>query len=353
MRCLFVLLAVAAAAQAQPVKFTGITRYLNGTKAAVTHTIDDTTNFVAGCVDAMDKYGIKATIFVSTEREPISKLWPRLQAAIDNGHEIGSHSRKHQCKWPDDENFCSAAYSEYEIAGSRDDILAKTNQPHVWSWCYPCGNCASKEFVQKRLAAAGYILARNYPDEANDGHVVPDLNDFAKNPFDAAYTQVVQKKGGIAKSGNTDVAKLNAKFDEVYRAGGIYNFMSHPQWLDYGGDAFYEQHMAYIARKPDVWYVPMGPLYMYKTLREQVEVKPLKGKKPRFEVASKLDPKIYNGSVTLEFAVPKGKKLTPHVGDRALEEHSGLTERWQGQFFRRTPTAIFVTVRPGVIVDLR
>ncbi len=233
-------------------------------------------------------------------------------------------------------------------------ILTRTNQPHVWSWCYPCGNCASKEFVQRRLQAAGYILARNYPDEANDGHVVPDVNGYADNPFDAAYTQVVQKKGGIAKSGNTDVAKLNAKFDEVYRSGGIYNFMSHPQWLDYGSDAFYEQHMAYIARKPDVWYVPMGPLYAYKALREQTQVKALKGKTARFEVVCPLDRKIYNDSVTLEFRMPKGKKLTPHVADTPLAERAnGITDRWQGQYFRRTPASLYVTVQPGVIVELK
>ena len=43
-----------------------------------------------------------------------------------------------------------------EIAGSRDDILRLTQQPYVWSWCYPCGNCAPYEFIQKRIAAAGY-----------------------------------------------------------------------------------------------------------------------------------------------------------------------------------------------------
>ncbi|MDX1979149.1 MAG: polysaccharide deacetylase family protein [Bryobacteraceae bacterium] len=330
-------------------KFLGVTKYLNGARAAVTHTIDDSTNFVAGCVDAMDRYGIKATIFISTEREPVSKLWPRMQQAINDGHEIGSHSRRHQCKWPDDEAFCGAAYSDYEISGSRDDILAKTNQPYVWSWCYPCGNCAGNQGVHKKLAAAGFLLARNYPDEANDGHVVPNMNGWAANPFNAAYTQVVQKKGGIAKSGNTDVAKLNAKFDEIYASGGIYNFLSHPQWLDYGAEAFYEKHLAYIGKRADVWYVPMGPLYMYKTLREQTEVK--KGRGSRFAVSNKLDPKIYNGSVTLEFT-GAGKKR-PRVNGAALEEKTGVTDRWTGEYFRREGERVLVTVRPGVTVEFR
>lgn len=346
MRILTLLLA--AAAPSFPQTFVGITRYLNGARAAVAHTIDDSTNYVAGCIDSMDKYGIKATIFVSTGREPITKLWPRLQQAIGNGHEIGSHSRRHQCKWPDDEAFCSTAYSDYEISGSRDDILAKTNQPYVWSWCYPCGNCAGNASVHHKLKAAGFLLARNYPDEANDGHVVPNMNGWAENPYNAAYTQVVQKKGGIARNGNTDVAKLNAKFDEILASGGIYNFLSHPQWLDYGADSFYERHLAHIGKRGDVWYVPMGPLYMYKTLREQTDVKK-RGR--RFLISTKADPKIYNGAVTLEFKGAGKKK--PYLNGQPLEEHSGITDRWTSQYFRRAGDRLFVTVRPGATVEFR
>ncbi|MBI1788937.1 MAG: polysaccharide deacetylase family protein [Acidobacteria bacterium] len=342
---------LAALACGQSPVFVRKTKYLNGARAVVTHTIDDSTRFVPDCVDAMDKYGIKATIFVSTEREPISTLWPRLERAIADGHEIGSHSRRHQCKWPDDETFCAAAYSDSEIAGSRDDILAHTRQPYVWSWCYPCGNCAGLGFVQQRLAAAGYLVARNYPDEARDGHLVPNLNDWAANPYNAAYTQVAQKKGGIALSGNTDVARLNAKFDEVYAQGGIYNLMSHPQWLDYGPDAFYERHLAHIARRADIWYVPMGPLYAYRTLRDRTEVRRLKGP-IRYAVSANLDPKTYNGSVTLVFLAPS--TLRPVASGTPLPERSdGMTDRWTDQYYRREGKTLFVTVRPNTILEFR
>ena len=83
-------------------------------------------------------------------------------------------------------------------------------------------------------------MARNYPDEPNDGHVVPDVNTWDKNFLNAGYTQVVQKRGGSAKTARLDMNLLNGKFDEVYNAGGIYNFTSHPQWLDFGPDKFYE-----------------------------------------------------------------------------------------------------------------
>ena len=135
------------------------------------------------------------------------------------------------------------------------------------------------------LAAAGYIVARNYPDEIHDGHIRPDLQTWDSNPMNAGYTQVVQKRGGAARSEVIDVASLDAKFDEIYQRGGIYNFMSHPQWLDYGADGFYERHLAHISRRRDVWYVPMGPLYAYRTIHDRTEVRPAKA---GFEVPESL-----------------------------------------------------------------
>jgi hypothetical protein len=338
------------------VRFAGTTRYLNDARAVVTHTIDDSTKFVPGCIDAMDKYGIKATIFVSTAGGTITELWPRLRAAIANGHEIGSHSRRHQCQWPDTFLFCFRAYTDYEIDGSRDDILANTDQPHVWSWCYPCGNCAGYEFVQRKLARAGYLVARNYPHEWEDGHVVPNLQTYDSNPYNATYTQVVQKKGGIAKSGRTDVLQLNAKFDEVLDSGGIYNFMSHPQWIDLGDGSFYEQHLAYIGGRPDIWYVPMGPLYAYKMLSERTKVMPLGSEQnqERFAVYNELDPQIYDGSVTLEFAVPEESAVQVLVNGKALAEPpAGPTVDWRGEYFRREGAKVHVTVKPNTIVGLQ
>jgi peptidoglycan/xylan/chitin deacetylase (PgdA/CDA1 family) len=136
----FVLIAsIASAADPPPVRFAGKTKYLNNAKAVVSHNIDDSTKYVATCLDAMDKYGIKATVFVSTEEDPpveerfftqlqIKPLWPRLRKAIDDGHEIGSHARTHPCRRPDTEQFCSDAYTEAEVAGSRDEILKRTRQ---------------------------------------------------------------------------------------------------------------------------------------------------------------------------------------------------------------------------------
>lgn len=78
----------------------------------------------------------------------------------------------------------------------------------MWSWAYPCGNCAGQEFIQRKIAQAGYLIARAYPDELQGLHAVPDLQTYA---YAARYTQVVQKgypkkvpgKGEVTISGRT------------------------------------------------------------------------------------------------------------------------------------------------------
>ena len=326
--------------------------YLNNARAVVTHTVDDSTRYIVDCLDAMDKYEIKSTVFVSTKLEPISQLWPRLRQAVTNGHEIGSHSRRHQCQWPDTRFFCFRAYTDFEISGSREDIVKHTSQRYVWSWCYPCGNCANYEFVQRKLARAGYLVARNYPGEEQDCHNLPDLQTYDSNPYNATYTQVVQKKGGIAKSGRTDVAELNAKFDEVVLHGGIYNFLSHPQWLDYGPDQFYERHLAHIGKRSDIWYVPMGPLYAYRTVRERTEIQELeaRGGRERFAVYNDLDDKVFTNSVTLEFSMPERLAIVSR-GKPLLEWSRQLTDHWDAEYFRREGDRVFLTIRPNTILE--
>lgn len=345
------------------VEFLGKTRYLNGAKAVVTHSIDDTTEFLPRCLDAIDGHDIKATLFVVTRAEPlISHLWPRLRQAVGNGHEIGSHSRRHPCRVPESFLFCISHMTQDEIEGSRDDIRGNTDQPYVWSFAYPCGNCSDRPFVQRKIARAGYITARAYPDELHDGHALPDLQDYDPNPYAARYTQVVQNGypkrvvAGrvVAVAGRTDVPTLNGKFDEVSASGGIYSFVSHPQMLDYGRECFYEQHLEYIGRRPDIWYVPMGPLYAYRVLREQTAVRQIAspGGRISFAVFNPLDAKVFNGSVTLEFRAHT--PVNVFAGARPLAEGgAGPVTSWRGEYMRRAGQNLLITVQPNTVVTFR
>ena len=371
---LLLLAAGAPSAQTGAVQFVGKTKYLNNARAVVTHTIDDSTKLVVETADAMDKYGIKGTFLISTEEDPpveerfhnqlqVWLLWPRMRKAVENGHELGAHAVTHPCHRPQSDRtseayraFCDANYNDAELKGLRDMILKKTSQPFVWTWGYPCGHCADFEFIHKRLAAAGYITARNYPGEAQGLHVRPDLQTWADNPYDAPYTQVVQKAGGRrgTPAPAIDVPDLNKKFDEVYQKGGIYHFLSHPQSLDFGPEGFYEKHLSHIARRADVWYVPMGPLYAFHTIVEKTEVRPMSNgnAKARFAVSNTLDRKIYNGSLTLEFTAPASISVLSG-GKKLAERATGVTDRWSEEFVRREGDRLFVTVRSNTTLEFR
>jgi peptidoglycan/xylan/chitin deacetylase (PgdA/CDA1 family) len=337
-----------AAAQ---VKLVGKTRYLNGARAVVSHSIDDANQQMAACLDSLDRYGVKTTAFIDIGHVD-SELWARLRKAIADGHEIGSHSRRHQCQRPENALFCFRAYSDWEVTGSREDILAQTGQPYVWSWAYPCGSCAERSFVQNKLANAGYLVARSYPGESEGIANLPNLRTWAANPMSAAYTQVVQKRGGTAKQPRMDVPTVNKVFDDVYAEGGIYQFVSHPAWLEYRPEQFYEQHLAHIGGRPDVWYVPLGPLYAYHTVQERTDVRPLSLRegRERFAVTNDLDPTVFGTSVTVEFEAPPEWQV--RRGDEALAERPAApTTRWNEEFVRRDGRKVFVTVRAGTVIE--
>ncbi|HLJ59664.1 MAG TPA: polysaccharide deacetylase family protein [bacterium] len=340
------------------IRLVGATRYLNDARVAVTHSIDDTTPEVRVCLDVLDTYGIKATVFVSTGVPAIARLWPRLRRAARDGHEVGAHSRRHPCRTPETLAFCFRAMSRYELDGSRRDILEHTDQSHVWTWAYPCGNCADRRFAQRKVALAGYLVARVYPGERHDRHLVPDLKTYDANPFAARYTQAVQNgyttTDGVAVSGRTNVKALNEKFDEVYAAGGIYSFISHPQWIEYGPNGFYERHLAHVGGRDDAWYVPMGPLYAYRVLRAQTSVVSLTGKgaRARFAVVNRLDPRIYNGSVTLEFHTTASVCVIAR-GSELPERAPAPVDRWDGEYVRRTDERLWLTIRPNTVVEFR
>src|SRR5262249_37662532 len=118
---------------------------------------------------------------------------------------------------------------------------------------------------------------------------------------------------------------------------------------------FYERHLSHIAHRADVWYVPMGPLYAYHAIHKQTDVRELKhgGAKARFEVSNKLDPKIYNGSITLEFAAPAGVMILAN-GKKLSEQPAGArTDRWDPEFYRRDGERLYVTVRSKSILEFR
>ena len=189
-----------------------------------------------------------------------------------------------------------------------------------------------------------------------DRNPIPANNGNCQAPFlcNPTNTPVVQKMGGIAQNGRTGVSEVNAKFDEVYQRGGIYNFMSHPQWLDYGPGKFYETAFGAYSRPSGYLVCAHGALYTYHTVRESTLVRALdpKQSKGRFATYNNLDPHVYMNAITLEFDAGPATGIFPN--GRAINERSlGVTDRWNEEYFRREDARIYLTVRPNRILEFR
>ena len=116
----------------------------------------------------------------------------------------------------------------------------------------------------------GYIVARNYPGEAQGLHVRPDLQTWAANPYDAPYTQVVQKAGG-SRGAHRAADRRAGPQHEVRRGLQQGRHLPFPV-----APAVTRLRPRRVLRKaplahrpaPDVWYVPMGPAYAFHTIVE-------------------------------------------------------------------------------------
>jgi len=112
--------------------------------------------------------------------------------------------------------------------------------------------------------------------------------------------------------------------------------------------------LAYLARRRDVWYVPMGLLYAYKTVLDRTEIRALDAPAgaARFAIFNDLDPKIYRNSLTLQFVAPANAHVL--AGGKPLpERQTGLTDHWSDEYFRREGGTVYVTLRPNTILEFR
>ena len=152
-----------------------------------------------------------------------------------------------------------------------------------------------------------------------------------------------------------DVPDLDAKFDEVYKKGGIYHFMSHPQSLDFGPDGFYEKHLSHISRRPDVWYVPMGPVYAFHTIVERTDVKPLSkgGAKARFAVSNTLDPQDLQRQPHARVHRAAHPSRSCRTARSSRSGPKAVTDRWNEEYVRREGDALFVTVLSNTTLEFR
>jgi peptidoglycan/xylan/chitin deacetylase (PgdA/CDA1 family) len=176
-------------------------RWPAGKQAALSLTFDDARlSQIDTGLALLDKYGIKATFYVSVDNlEKRLEGWKR---AVASGHEIGNHSRTHPCTGNYEFSLKNALEDytlpmmEKELDGASADIQRLLGVTPV-TFAYPCG----QKFVGRGrevksyvpLVAERFIVGRGYLDEAANDPVFCDLAQAAGRGFDDLNYEQVKK----------------------------------------------------------------------------------------------------------------------------------------------------------------
>jgi len=181
-----------------------------GKRAAVSLSFDDARlSQIDNGIALLEKYGVKATFFVSpaTVQERLAG-WKR---AVALGYEIGNHSMTHPCTGNYEFSLHNALedYSLATMARQLDDANAEVQRllgVKPVSFGYPCGQkfvgrgSDVKSYVP--LVAARFLVGRGYLDEAPNDPDVCDLAQVMGTVFDGlSAKQMLEIVADAAKSG--------------------------------------------------------------------------------------------------------------------------------------------------------
>lgn len=248
------------------VVFMEISEYYDGRKAVVTSTLDDWSDsgneqFKLTCNKYRQrKIWVSPGIITGTVS---AGTWNDIQAQVDDGYvEPVSHSRNHLDKL----TFCVLAADE--IGGSSLDLKSNLDLPFfnrrgdnefVYAYLEPYS--LSCDLTRMQIGKNQYLIDRNS---------APDVSVWATwDGTNGCYSKIGFTKR-MGTDAEQDLSVLNASFNTVYEAGGIYHLTCHPwalgtdEWEAYG-----DPHLDYIKEKLDVWYVAFGHLYVYHYMQER------------------------------------------------------------------------------------
>ncbi len=163
--------------------------------------------------------------------------WEFIKSYLDNGlTEVASHSRTHT----------KPPYMDYdsEINGSKQDILDNLGTD-VITWISPYGRWDNP--VIGRLKQYGYLVFRGGSRKSKDFRT--------GSLFKVSHSIEI---GDGAFHSWFDVKRLNRLFDQVYKQGGVYHLLSHPEYTNWDKGSYTDKHLDYISGRDDVLYTTLG-----------------------------------------------------------------------------------------------
>lgn len=250
------------------IKFDGIAKYYDNRKAAVTASADDWHLWFHKAfmqtVDRFRKHNLYITCGTVSEKHQFTvDVIKDIQTQLDKGYlELAAHSRNHlHTEYPD---------IEYEVTGSRDDILNNFRLPdsyrngkkqYVYVWIAPYGEYTDNTHLVVRKNK--YFFPRLYE---------PGLIEASKwNNEEQVFTpagMTLEIGRPFWGGGISGIDTLNSEFDRALANNGVYHFMCHPEELvkDWDTMPYLEDHLAYVSNRKNIWYASLGHLYLYQLI---------------------------------------------------------------------------------------
>ncbi len=193
----------------QPVKVPEF-KWPEGKRAAVSLSFDDARpSQIDNGIPILDKYGVKATFYVSPARmRERLEGWKKASA---NGHEIGNHSMNHPCSG----NFAwsrARALEDYTLDRIRDELTAANEEVRALvgvvpqTFAYPCG----QTFVGRGRQAKSYVPLVATLFRAGRGW----MNEA---PNDPQYCDLAQLFG--VSCDNVDFERIRPAIDQARERG--------------------------------------------------------------------------------------------------------------------------------------
>ena len=253
----------------QGTSFVEITAYYDNRTSAVVATLDVVGaygNMSTEEYDAINMYQSKniwLTGFICNVISPgqggiptTAEGWASIQTEVTGGYfEPGSITKSHT-------NVPYGDY-EYEIAGSKADILGNLTMPalntkgsteYLYAFAEPGGS--SDATARAQLAEHDYLCDRVA--------TATGASSFAAWNADGLYSRLAPTIWMDNEAwGTTNVATLEASFDSTHSGGGIFLMCSHPKSNTWESSGYADQVTTYIGNRTDVWYTGFGHLYLY------------------------------------------------------------------------------------------
>ncbi|MES3023527.1 MAG: polysaccharide deacetylase family protein [Pseudomonadota bacterium] len=222
----------------------------HGQRAAISLAYDDAlASQLDHAIPALNKYGLKATFYLTLASPTIEQRLPEWRAAAANGHELANHTLFHQCararpgrEWvgPDhDLDRMSVAHMSEQVALA-NTMLYAIDGKRERTFTAPC--------IDREAGGKNYIDAikgKFVAIKLNGGGVVADMDKL--DP----YAVGVEFPAGVSGRQLIDVAKRAAA------QGTMANFTFHGIGGGQGAVSVeaHEALLAYLAAHPHIYWV--------------------------------------------------------------------------------------------------